>query len=82
MISHIVTIGADTKQGICEVTLKPQNPQIEKDCKYFMSIPVWEVLTKNKGLITIDPKTKIVSPSIDLTTSQKAELKTICEALK
>ena len=74
---HITTIGNDTKQGICENTLLPMNPN-QTECKYFMSVPVWEVLTK-KGLIIIDKQTKVVSPSINLVKYQQEEIATICK---
>jgi hypothetical protein len=75
---HLTKIGSDTKQGICEMSLLPANPN-QTECKYFMSVPVWEVLEKSKGLITIDPKTKIVKTSIELTKYQKVEIQVICE---
>ena len=75
---HLTTIGSDTKQCICEISLLPKNPQIT-DCKKLMNVPVWEVLRDKKGLIVIDKNTKIVSTSIDLTSSQKQEIATICK---
>jgi hypothetical protein len=78
VLEHIHSIGSDTKQGICEITLKPKNNNVQSECKYYMSVPVWEVLTKY-GLIVIDKKTKIVSCSIPMTKAQNEKIVAICQ---
>ena len=65
---------ADIKQNIAQ-TLAELNGQTKHN--KFMSVPVWEVLTK-KGIISIDKSTKMVKLLIRMDDQQSKRLSRLC----